>query len=427
MPTAVAMRMANRSTTMRLLLILTIAAIPGLSAGPTQAAPKHPHALVSRTIVARATALLRDSIAALSTRSGPGDQQYFANGVWHSPDNSIWNYNIGPGSAAAALWQATGRSDTRLRSLAIQTFDTVISTRRHANGSFGAANDGPDITSMMVGVELGTAYLDLQSTLGRRRADRWRNAVVGAADFLIRNGNLTWYTNGNINIGNTELFYLAWRASGATRFWRAYNQSWAFTLHPPQSRWPGFGLHLLTARLPAGGDRGAAGYLAESGGRRPGFDPEYAGVQLDVVSRLYVLSGDPRALRLANLLTNALLPRVGGTWLLNTSGGTRHPWPDRHVAFMTPGLATVGWLGGRSDIATDLSDQFARIDEEYRAAMSYGSANMYHGLGSQVAVILLAAMRADGPCRDASASGSAGARPGPSGAWLRVRTLSAER
>ena len=76
-----------------------------------------------------------------------------------------------------------------------------------------AANDGPDIMAMMVGVEIGTAYLDLKSTLGPRRAARWRSAVAGAADFLIRNGNLAWYTNGNINTGNTELFYLAWRAT----------------------------------------------------------------------------------------------------------------------------------------------------------------------------------------------------------------------
>src|SRR6185436_19574088 len=114
--------------------------------------------------------------------------------------------------------------------------------------------------------------------------------VAGAADFLIRNGNLTWYTNGNINIGNTELFYLAWRVSGAERFRQAYNQSWAFTLHPPQDRWPGFGLQLLDTGSSSVDDNGAAGYLAESGGGQPGFDAEYAGVQLDVVSHLYVLS-----------------------------------------------------------------------------------------------------------------------------------------
>ena len=63
---------------------------PAISAGSAPAAtrPNHHHALVNQTIVARTTELLRDSITALSTRSGPNDHQYFANGVWHSPDNT---------------------------------------------------------------------------------------------------------------------------------------------------------------------------------------------------------------------------------------------------------------------------------------------------------------------------------------------------
>lgn len=388
-------RMANRSIFARVLLSMALVAILAISAGSVRAAtrPNHHHALANRTIVARTTDLLQDSIAALSTRSGPNDHQYFSNGVWHSPDG-LGVYNIGPGTAAAALWHATGGTDARLRRLAIRTFDTVIS-KRNTNGSFGAANDGPDIMAMSLGVEIGNAYLDLKSTLGRGRAARWRTAVAGAADFLIRNGNLAWYTNGNINAGNTELFYLAWRATHEVRFRKAYNQSWTFMLHPPQSRWPGFGLHMLPTASLTRGDGGAAGYLAESGGGPPGFDPEYSAVQLDIISRLYVLSGDPRALRLANLLTNALLPRVDRTWLLDTSGGTRHPWPDRHVPFMTPAIAVLAWLGGRSDLAADIPHQFARIDREYRGATKYGNVYHDHGLANQVAVILLAATRAD--------------------------------
>ena len=395
MPIPVAMRMTNHLIVARVLLAVALVSIPAISAGSVSAAtrPNRHDALVNQTIVARTTKLLRDSIAALSTRSGPNDHQYFSNGVWHSPD-ALEVYNIGPGTAAAALWLATGGTDARLRSLAIKTIDTVIS-KRNADGSFGAANDGPDIMAMSLGVEIGNAYLDLKSTLEPPRAARWRNAVAGAADFLIRNGNLAWYTNGNINAGNTELFYLAWRATHEPRFRTAYNQSWAFMLHPPQSRWTGFGLHVLPTDSRSRGDGGAAGYLAESGGGPPGFDPEYSAVQLDIISRLYVLSGDPRALRLANLLTNALLPRVDRTWLLDTSGGTRHPWPDRHVPFMTPAIAVLAWLGGRSDLSADIPRQFARISREYRGATRYGNVYHDHGLANQVAVILLAAAQAD--------------------------------
>ena len=69
--------------------------------------------------------------------------------------------------------------------------------------------------------------------------------------------------------------------------------------------------------------------VTESGGGAPGFDPEYSLLQLDDASRLYVESGDRRALRLANLLVNALLPRVDADWALDTSGGTRRPQEGR--------------------------------------------------------------------------------------------------
>src|SRR6476660_1699661 len=183
MPTPVVRPMANRSTSICVLLALTIVSMALAStAGPAQAAAKHHHAQVSPSVVARTTALLRDSIKTLSTRSGPRDQEFFANGVWRSPDTTIWSYNLGPGTAAAVLWRATGSKDERLRRLAVQTFTTVISQRRNPNGSFGSADDSPDINSMMAGVELGTAYLELKPTLGPKTEARWREAVTGAAD-----------------------------------------------------------------------------------------------------------------------------------------------------------------------------------------------------------------------------------------------------
>jgi hypothetical protein len=59
--------------------------------------------------------------------------------------------------------------------------------------------------------------------------------------------------------------------------------------------------------------------------------------------------------------------------------------------------------------------------------MTYGNANMYHGRGNQVAVILLAAMRADNQRSDPPARSSALARPKLSSAWLAVRTLATEQ
>jgi hypothetical protein len=348
-------------------------------------------ASVSLPVVQQTKQLLHASLLSLSQRSGPNDQQYFADGLWHSGDEGCWPCQVGPGTAAAVLWRAEGGGDRELRRLAVSTFDRAIADHRNPNGSLGDPADSPDITTMMFGVELGSAYLELAPSLDSSRRSRWRQTLVGAADFLIANRNLTWYTNGNVNIGNAELFYLAWRAGGKRRHLDAYNAAWTFALNP-RSRWSGFGLHVAAqTATPGQWWVGSAGYLAESGGGAPGFDPEYSQLQLDVVSRLYVLSRDPRALRLSNLLVNALLPRVNDAWDLDTSGGTRHPQPDRHVPLITPAFAALGWVGGRADLAARLPSQFARVDREYRAALTYSHRNMYRGLGNQVSVIVQAA------------------------------------
>ncbi len=387
--------MGLRSSILGAVAALAVAFGSALVGAPPATAAARVGQAPDPAVVQGVTRLLRDSLFALSERSGPDDPQYFADGVWNSADPSCWYCQVGAGTAAAVLWRATGGRDPGLAALATATFDRAIADHRNADGSFGDPRDSPDIATMMFGVELGTSYVELGRTLGPARRRRWAAALAGGAEFLIRNGNLSWYTNGNINVGNVELFYLAWRATGEPRFRRAYDAAWRFALGPSQSRWPGFGLHRLSESVRSVGGvalHGPAGYLAESGGGRPGFDPEYTELQLDVTSRLYVLSHDPRALRLANLLVNAVLPRVNADWYLNTSGGTRHTQPNRYVPFLTPALAVLGWLGHRRDLAALLPAQFAEVDQVYRGALTYSSINMYRGLGNEVAVMLQAAM-----------------------------------
>ena len=177
--------------------------------------------------------LIEDSLTELSAKRGPTDPQYFSGGVWRSGDPGCWSCQVGPATAAAALWREN-RSDFH-RWLAVTTFDTAIRRFRMRNGSFGRADDSPDIATMFFGLELGHSYLLLEPSLERARARRWRAALAGGADFLIANGNVHWYTNGNINLGNTTLFYLAWRATGHKRFIDAYEESWRFLLEPSPS------------------------------------------------------------------------------------------------------------------------------------------------------------------------------------------------
>ena len=275
----------------------------------------------NEAVAARTTTLLDDSIKSLAQVNSPSDRQRFAAGVWRSADEGCWFCQVGPGTAAAVLWRS--KREPHLRDLALSTFDRAIRANLRTDGGF--EGEAVDITTMMFGLELATAYLELRPALGTVRAKRWRAAIVGAADYLHGNGNLAWYTNGNINLGNTTLFYLAWKVSGQKRFLSDYETSFAFMLAPPL-RWEGFGLKLDRVPKKSDGADGK-GYLAESGGATPGFDAEYTHLQADIAARLYVVSHDPRALRLLNLIVNKLLERVDSDWALST--GRRHQAPSR--------------------------------------------------------------------------------------------------
>lgn len=318
----------------------------------------------------------------------------FSNGVWNSPNTICWSCNQGgPASAAATLYMLGGRTQPLLLQEAEATIDTAIATRQQPNGSFlGPPGDTQtaDVATMFFGVEEGNAYLTLLPVLDPARRARWAASIAAAAAFLVHNGNLTWYTNGNINLGNTELFYLAWRATGSPYYQALYEQAWNFTLYPPQSQWPGRGLVLV--RTPTRSDwSDGAGYLTETGAGGTGFDAEYTSLQLDEAARLYLLSGDPRALRLANVLVNMLLPRVEPDFWLNTSGGTRHTEPDRQVPLLSSAFAVLALDGGRADLLPDvmpaLNEALATITAP---ANAYGEVYR-RGLGTDISVIALAA------------------------------------
>ncbi|MDQ3813508.1 MAG: hypothetical protein M3347_06105, partial [Armatimonadota bacterium] len=207
-------------------------------------------------------------------------------------------------------------------------------------------------------------------------------------------GHRNWYTNGNIELGEAELLYLTWKATGEAEYRDLFELQWHFMMAPPQERWKGFGLRYSKEPAKDDGSDGA-GYLAEKGSGEPGFDGNYTQVQLDMASRLYVESRDPRVLRLVHLLLNQLLPRIENEndWTLDMTGGSRQSYKGR---FLSPGLAVAAWLGNRPDLATKVSSQFKVIDREYRAAakQNWNHPNFYRGLGMAVAVILQAAQDA---------------------------------
>jgi hypothetical protein len=333
-------------------------------------------------------ALIMDSLRAYHDRSSPGDDQYYANGRWYTGDEGYWPAQTGPATAAATLYTTT--HEPWLAKLAVATIDRGIRRHQERNGAYGGT-PGLDIATMVFASELGRSYLALGAALPRGTGERWRSSLRRAADFLIKNGNLAWYTNGNIVLGNAEVMALAYRVTGDVRYRSAYATALAFATAPPQARWPGFGLHLTKTPTRADGADGA-GYLSEAGPDRvPGFDVEYTYVQLDVASRLFLLMRDAQTLRLTNELANTVLSRVDHrTWLLDTSGGSRHPDLGRKVPLTTPALSVLAWQGGRSDLARYVDSQLAVVDETYRSALTFSYRNFYRGLGDQLPPILQA-------------------------------------
>jgi hypothetical protein len=336
---------------------------------------------------AQARLVASEALASLADKAGPSDSQWYADGVWHSKDKACWFCATCPATLAATLWRVNGRTDPRLFKMAVATFDRTIAAQRNSNGSFGEQSLP---NTQFFGVELGTTYLLLGNRLGPKHRVAWRKSIAGAADYLIRHGDLTWETNGNINLGNTELEWLAWAITGNQRFHDAYELSWRYTIHPPQARWPGYGLQITQK---ATGSRGAsgAGYLAENGGRGPGFDPEYTMLQLSVSSRAYLLSHDPRFRRLSNLLWNQLSPLVKRPeWTFDARGGTRRS----HIDMMTsPGMAVLATTGGRPDLLPSLDSQTSTaMYTTYveNALQNWGSASLYRGYGNELGVALLA-------------------------------------
>ena len=328
-------------------------------------------------------------------REYAGPEGPFVNGVWVSPENACWACNEGgPATGAATVYALTGRTRPELLSESAQTIDTAIATRQNADGSFTGPpsnTQSPGITTMFFGNEFGMVYHLLASSLSVAQRERWQRSLASAANFLITDGDTNWYANGNINLGYTEFLYLVWQATGERRFEQAYEESWAFTLHPPQNRFPGGGMVTLTAPAREDGADGA-GYLAETGEGGTGYDPEYSSLQLDVASRLYLLSHDPRALRLANMLVNLLLPRINkSTWMLDTSGGSRHPEQGRQVGFMASAFAVLGLSGVRSELTQYVLPQVEKEETWFPQPFQADSGVFRRAFGSNVSTIALAA------------------------------------
>lgn len=330
---------------------------------------------------------MREALAGDMVRSSPFDSRYYAGGVWHANDGPpCWYCYDGAAVGAATLsQQGGGRSLARV---ALATFNEAISRHQLSSGAFADPNGQAQADSVGTGfftVELGISFLELRTTLDPTTRARWNAAVRKAAAYLISSGDTTWYINGNVNLRQTEVMWLAWTITHQRRFLNAYNSEWAFTIAPSQQRWPGFGLH-ITKRAARPDGYGGEAYLAESDGGAPGFDPSYTDAQLDTATDLYVLTRDPRYLRLMNLLFDKLRPRINANWILNAERGSRKSYM---MPFMDPAVSVLAASGSRPDLVPDVSAQLDLVASEYRAEATFTNVNFYKGFESWLSMPLL--------------------------------------
>ncbi len=275
---------------------------------------------------------------------------------------------------------------------ALETYDAAIE-RQNPDGSYdervGQASSQSIETAMFTN-QLAEAYLLLgRSRLGGMRADRWLAAVTRGADFLIRRGELTWYSNGNIVLANTLTMAFAYKLTANPKYETAFRAAWQFDISPPVARWPGYGLIYTKVPSRSDGSDGSA-YLTEKGTGNPGFDADYVDMQADVATKIYLLTGDPQALRLMNLLVNQLLPRVKDGKFLDTSGGSRHTAPHRQVDFTTAAVGVLVRRGGRTDLDAIYLAQVSNLVRALKGARGYTSPGWYQDIGEGPSSLLIA-------------------------------------
>ena len=158
---------------------------------------------------------------------------------------------------------AASAGDPATRKIAVESLDQAISTHQRADGAYGPAAPGEDglaIQTVLFANFLAASYLMLEPELAAKQKARWTRSLTRSADYLIKDGLVGFYVNGNINLSVSMNLDLTYHISGQHRFHAAADQALAFTLSPPQDTWPGFGLTYTKRPERADGSDGAASW-----------------------------------------------------------------------------------------------------------------------------------------------------------------------
>ncbi len=310
---------------------------------------------------------LDDLLTAWSASIDGTTQQW--NQVAPLPD--YWFLAAAP-AAAGALYDRVISGD-KWRSQAIATMNSAITIRLQPNGSLGQTSGGDNtIDTMEFCKALAVCLYVYGDTLPAATKARWQNTLINAGTYLRTSGGLTYYTNGNVNLGYYAHLKMAYDLTGDYTTGQLSGKAWWTLNHPDESidvSWAGWGYIFTSSPDPDTAapydGAGSDAYFTEEGPGGNGLDWDYTQYQLSELALIYLWDRDPRLARLTNLLLNTIYPRLNTTtWELNTMGGTRQgyaaPTTPRPISFDTPGLIVANTLLGRTGLG-DHEDQFTSV------------------------------------------------------------------
>lgn len=325
----------------------------------------------------------KEEMALISQRSSATDSAYFLDGIWKNKDNSCWECDMGAAVGGAIQQRDANFNDPALVNMICQSVDKAIATYQQADGSYldPKGQTTPIRTNFFLG-EIATIYNELLPVLPEASKQKWLDSMKRAADYLIARKEPTWYTNGNINIYLALDFYLMGKITGDPKYMTLYQQQLDF-VEKPGSKFPQAGF--ITTKPPTKEDGSdGKGYYTENNG----LDWYYLEMQADNLAWLYAESKDPKVLRKLNLVTNQLFDRVNtSTWLLDTTGGTRHQAPATKV-FMSPAVGILAWQGNRTDLQPFVEPQLDATIKAFQKDLVYSW--WYGKLATQPGVLLQA-------------------------------------
>lgn len=255
------------------------------------------------------------------------------------------------------------------RDRAIATIEGALTLYTQSNGSFGPLAPPGDnsIDTWEFGTVMAVVYLTYKDSMSLATRARWEAVMLASVEYLHAHGNVNYYTNGNIELGEYVFENLVYLITGDYNVGQVKERTW-WAAHDPvaanaDAGWAGYGFVLpsgATADTYPYDGHATTGYFTESGAGGTGLDYSYTQWQSSLLCLGYLFDPEPRVARLINLCLNTIWPRVNtSTWAIDMSGGTRVGFGQTGVLrnFDTPALAVADLRLGRTGLA-DYQSQY---------------------------------------------------------------------